>query len=371
MGGSWKVARLAGVDVFLHWTFLLFIGWIFVVYLTAGQSWTAAWMGVAFTLSIFGCVMLHELGHALAARMFGVPTQDITILPIGGVARLKRIPEHPLQECIIAIAGPVVNVLIAAVLAVIIMGLSGLGQLWYDAVLSGHFLQNLMWANIALVIFNLIPAFPMDGGRMFRAFLALFLDHPTATRIAAGVGQLMAVLFAVAGLFGNPMLLFIALFIYLGAAGEAQIAEIRTLLRGIPVRAAMMTRFWTLSPEEPLSEVAHEFLASMQQDFPVVDHGRLVGMLRRTDLAKGLEESSGYLTVADVMSREFPVVSDTDLLDCVMEEMQQSDWSVVPVLHGNRLVGLINTDNIGKLLMLRSALGIPSRPNRMEQCLSQ
>jgi CBS domain-containing protein len=302
----------------------------------------------------------------MAARAFGVPTRDITIWPIGGVARLGRIPEHPVQEFVIAVAGPLVNVLIAAVLAVVVLSLMGASQLWYGAVLTGRFLQNLMWANIVLMIFNLVPAFPMDGGRMLRAGLAAFLEYSTATRIAAAVGQGLAILFAFAGIFTNPLLLFVAMFVYLGAAGEAQMVEVRSMLRGIPVREAMMTRFRTLSPNDSLRTAAAELLAGMQQDFPVVQQGRLVGMLRRADLAEGLKESFGHMRVADVMTRECPVACEHDLLEGAMSAMQEGSCAVLPVVRGRRVVGLIDTENVGELLMIRSALSDNGRVRHSE-----
>lgn len=365
MNWSWRIARLAGVDVFLHWTFLLLIGWILFSYLASGASMTAAWLGVGFVIALFGCVVLHELGHAVAARRFGVPTRDITIYPIGGVARLARIPEHPFQEFVIAVAGPLVNVAIAAILGVSLLFVSGASNLMFGEVLSGRFLQNLMWANIALVVFNLIPAFPMDGGRMLRAGLATFMDYSKATRIAASIGQGLAILFAIAGLFvvGNPMLLFIAMFIYLGAAGEAQMVEVRSLLRGVPVREAMMTRFETLSPSDSLATAARELLAGVQQDFPVVDDERFIGILHRRDLAEGLKETSPDRTIAEFVQQSCQTVGERDLLETVMGQMQENECSVIPVLRGETLIGLIDTENIGELMMIRSA-NSPSSSSR-------
>lgn len=356
MKWSWKIARIVGVDIYLHWTFLLLISWILFSELLAGSSWSAAWLGVGMVLALFGCVVLHELGHALAARLYGVPTQDITILPIGGVARLGRIPEHPVQELVIAIAGPLVNLVIAAVLLLVLLLLNS-GDLWFGAASTGHFLQNLMWANIVLVLFNLLPAFPMDGGRVLRASLAGVLEYSRATRIAATIGQAMAILFALAGLLivDNPLLLLVALFIYLGAASEARMVETRSVLRGIPVREAMMTRFHTLSPDDSLRVAARELLAGSQQDFPVVEAGRFVGMLRRTELAQGLAESSSDTLIRERMSTEYPVVSEFDLLEHVMIDMQQGA-AAVPVISGERLVGLVDTENVGEWLMIRAAI---------------
>jgi Zn-dependent protease/predicted transcriptional regulator len=359
MRWSIKIARLAGIDVYLHWTFMLLIGWILFSYMARGAGIIEAWKGVAFVLALIACVVLHELGHALAARKFGVPTRDITLYPIGGVARLARIPEHPLQEFVIAIAGPLVNVVIAVVLGAVLifLGTLGTGNLLSTEIESSHFLQNLMSANIALVLFNLIPAFPMDGGRMLRAGLAAFMKYADATRIAAGVGQILAILFAVAGIFwlNNPMLVFIAFFIYMGAAGERQLAEARSLLRGIPVRDAMMTRFQTLQPTDSLATAARELLAGVQQNFPVVENEQLVGVLHRSDLAEGLEASSTERKIAELMHRNCHVVSEFDLLESVMMEMQEHDCLIVPVVREGRLVGLIDTENIGELMMIRAA----------------
>ncbi len=355
MNWSWKIGRLAGIDVFLHWTFPLLMGWVLFSQLAIGADWFAAWMHLAFVLSIFGCVLLHELGHALAAREFGVPTRDITLLPIGGVAHLERIPERPWHEFVIAIGGPLVNLVIAAAIFVGLV-LVDAGKLWFGEIATGYFWQDLMWANVALVLFNLIPAFPMDGGRILRAALASRLSYSHATRIAATVGQVMAMVFVIVGLFvvNNPMLLLVALFVYFGAAAESQMVDARSILRGIPVRDAMMTRFETLSVDDSLGIAARELLAGTQQDFPVTDQGRLVGMLRRADLAQGLGESAYHRSVREVMTCDCLVVSELDLLDNVMLGMQRGCLSV-PVVRGDRLVGLLDTENIGEFMMIRSA----------------
>lgn len=372
MGWSWKIGRVAGVDIYLHWTFLLLLGWVFFAYLVAGKGMVAAWMGIAFILSLFGCVVLHELGHAMAARLFGVATRDITILPIGGVARLGRIPENAFQEFVIAAAGPIVNVIIAGVLAIVLAGLGGLTEPWSPAVLTGNLPQDLLRANVALVVFNLIPAFPMDGGRMLRALLASFLAYTTATRIAAGVGQGLAILFAIVGLLvlHDPILVFIAMFVYLAASSEAQMVEVRSLMRGILVRDAMMTRFQTLSPGNSLDEAAAELLAGGQQDFPVVQQDHLVGMLRRADLAEGLRAASHEGLVGDAMTRQCAVVSEDDQLDTAIREMQHSSCTVLPVMRGERLIGLIDKENIGELLMIRSALGEDRRVREPEKIVA-
>jgi Zn-dependent protease len=218
MKWSWKIGTLAGIELRIHVTFLLLLGWVGARHWMLGKNTDAALSGVGFILALFGCVLLHELGHSLAARKYGIPTRDITLLPIGGVARLERMPEKPGQELWVALAGPAVNVVIAAVLFAWLSLTHGWAPLSQLHVAAGPFLERLLVANVSLVLFNLIPAFPMDGGRVLRAVLASRMEYVKATQIAAGVGQGLALVFGFAGLFSNPMLLFIALFVLIGAS---------------------------------------------------------------------------------------------------------------------------------------------------------
>ncbi len=219
MRGSWRLTRIAGIDVSIHWSFGLLLAFILVSGLFAGGVVTAL-SELAFISLLFGCVVLHELGHALAARAFGIPTHGITLLPIGGVAQLDRIPRNPWQEFVIAIAGPAVNVVLAVGLFLFLPISYGLGEIASVGWLAGGLATRLLIVNIALVIFNMLPAFPMDGGRVLRAVLATFTDYCDATRIAVRVGQAVAVLFVIAGLFYNPFLLLIAAFVVLAAQAE-------------------------------------------------------------------------------------------------------------------------------------------------------
>jgi Zn-dependent protease len=224
MRSSLKVASIFGIEVRIHLTFLLFLVWIwFSYYQIAGFA--GAVQGVLFILALFACVLLHEFGHAFAARGFGIETPDITLLPIGGVARLSRIPEKPWQELVVAIAGPLVNVVIAAALISVIHGSAALEQLEYLESPRIELLAKLASVNVMLVLFNLIPAFPMDGGRVLRALLAMAMPYAQATQIAAWIGQGLAVVFGIFGLFGNPLLIFIAFFIFVGAQQEAAMAR--------------------------------------------------------------------------------------------------------------------------------------------------
>lgn len=359
MRWSWKIGQVAGIGIYVHWTFLILIGWIAMADLAEKQDPGEALEGVGFVLVLFGCIVLHELGHALTAKRYGVKTQDITLLPIGGLARLERIPENPAQEFWIAIAGPAVNVAIAGVLAAVLLllGQQEFGPL-HALPTRGNFLEQLMYVNGLLVVFNLIPAFPMDGGRVLRAVLAHFSgDYVAATQTAASIGQALAILFGFLGLFGtNPMLMFIALFVFLGAQEEAQSVQMRAALKGLPVRHAMMTRVRALSPDDTLETAVQELLAGSQQDFPVVVEGRVAGLLLRGDVMRALAEGGAEQRVADVMRAQCATVEDAEMLASTFQRMRESDCASLPVVRSGQFVGLITLENVGELLMVDSAL---------------
>jgi len=356
MKWSFKLGTFAGIGVYVHWTFLLLVGWIFVAHLSQGKDPTQAAIGVGFILALFVCVVLHEFGHALTARRYGVRTRDITLLPIGGLARLERIPEKPMQEFWVAVAGPAVNVVIALALFVALILLNSLNQLYQFELLKGHFLVRLMWVNVFLVAFNLLPAFPMDGGRVLRALLATRLGRRRATVIAANVGQGMAILFGIVGFLYNPMLIFIAIFVYLGAQAEAGLVEMQSALAGMRVSDAMMTHFRTLAAEDSLDTAIRELLAGSQQDFPVTTNGQVVGILRRNDLVKALSEGRRNAHVGEVMTRECEAVDASATLTATLEGMRGRECASTPVLAEGRLVGLLTLENVSELVMVNTAL---------------
>lgn len=231
---GWKIGEIADIGIFIHWSFLILPLLVAASSLSAGLGVAATVQTVVFIFAVFGCVVLHELGHALMARRFGIQTQNITLLPIGGVANLDRMPERPRDELAVALAGPAVNVGIAAGLLLLFALAGNPGFVLSSAGLAHSFLVRLFWANVGLVLFNLLPAFPMDGGRVLRALLATQTSHLRATNIAARVGQVMAILFAVAGLFGNWMLVFIAGFIFLAGRAEASAVRAKACWSGFP-----------------------------------------------------------------------------------------------------------------------------------------
>jgi Zn-dependent protease/CBS domain-containing protein len=355
MKWSIKIGRLFGIDVFVHFTFLLLLVFLGFVYWQRTDSTEAALYGVAFILALFGCVLLHELGHALMARRYGIQTRDITLLPIGGLARLERMPEDPMQEFWVAVAGPAVNVVIAGLLFLWIAATGGShsGELGFEA---GSVAHRLMAVNIFLVLFNLLPAFPMDGGRVLRALLSARIGRRRATVIASNICQGMAIVFGILGFLYNPFLVFIAIFVYLGAQAEAGLVEMQSALQGLTVQDAMMTRFRTLSRFDTLGKAVDELLAGSQQDFPVVDQDEPIGILRRNDLVKALTENRRDTAVQDVMCRECEAVEAWTALRPVVETMQTQACSTVPVVQAGRLVGLLTLENISEMIMINNAL---------------
>jgi Zn-dependent protease len=317
--------------------------------------------GVAFILALFGCVVLHEFGHALTARRFGIKTRDITLLPIGGLARLERMPDDPRQELWVALAGPAVNVVIAAALFALVQVTGTFTPLSTLGVTSGSFLERLMIVNVFLAGFNMLPAFPMDGGRVLRATLAIRMDYTRATQLAANIGQGMAFLFGLLGLFFNPFLIFIALFVWIGAGQEAAMTQMKAALGGIPLERAMITEFRTLSPSDTLARAVELLLSGAQQDFPVVEDRAVVGILTRANLLTALARQEQHSPVADVMQRDFLVADASDMIDVAFQRLQGRDCHTIPVIRRGHLVGLLTMENVGEFLGVQTAIGAADR----------
>ena len=356
MKWSMKLGRILGIDVYVHFTFLLLLGFVGLAHWMTERSLEAALTGLLFFTGLFACVLLHEYGHALAARKYGIATRDITLLPIGGLARLERMPDKPSQELVVALAGPLVNVIIAAGL---FLGLTLTGT-WQPlaslTTTSGNLLERLLAVNVFLVLFNLLPAFPMDGGRVLRSLLAMRLDYARATRIAARIGQGMALVFGFIGLFTNPMLLLIALFVWVGAAQEAAAAEMKASFTGVTVRDAMLTDFRALSPQDSLGDVTKLLLAGSQTDFPVADGGRVVGILDHAALFQALRERGDLAQVGDVMRSAYVTLRADQSLDEAIAEVRAEGGLTMAVTEEERFVGLLTPENVGEFFMIRRAL---------------
>lgn len=367
MRWSWKIGEFAGIGVHIHATFWLLILFILIAHWMQGHGLMTALYGVAFILAIFACVVMHEYGHALMARRYGIRTRDITLLPIGGLARLERMPEEPRQELWVALAGPAVNVVIAAALYILLAGLGRTPGLEGLQWVGGDFLTKLMVINIWLVLFNMLPAFPMDGGRVLRAFLAERMEYTRATQIAARTGQAMAYLFGLIGLFTNPFLIFIALFVWMGAEQEAAMVQMRTSLGGIPVARVMLTDFRALRQDDPLSTAIDHILAGWQQDFPVVENEKVVGVLTRDNLLKSLARGGVNLPVREAMQSDIRTADSHDMLEDALALLHSCECHSIPVVHRGRLVGMLTPDNVGEFLAIESALRQAARITRARQ----
>jgi Zn-dependent protease/CBS domain-containing protein len=364
MKWSWRVGSIAGIALHVHATFLILLAYLAIREYRSSGSAAAAINGVVFVLAIFATVVLHELGHALAARRYGIKTRDITLLPIGGVARLERMPREPRQELVVALAGPAVNVVIAALLYGWLRATGGVPASIETASMSAaifdrEFLAQLLAVNVWLVLFNLIPAFPMDGGRVLRAVLAMRdRDYARATERAAKVGKFFALVFAILGFFvlGNPFLVFIALFVWLGAAGEAAAAQTSATLDGVPIQALMITDVRTLSPTDPLARAVDLILDGFQQDFPIVEGSVVKGMLTRARLLKALAEGGDQTSVGDVMERDFQQAAPSEQAEVVLARLKNCGCHSLPVIDGGRLLGVLTMDNVGEFVMVQAAL---------------
>lgn len=352
---SLSLGRVAGIQVFVHWTFLILIGYIVYSNLKQGMGTVDILWSILFILTLFACVTLHELGHALAAKRYNIKTSNITLLPIGGVAQLESMPEKPKEELVVALAGPMVNVVIAGLLFPLLSLSGGLDNLDVTRFSHHNFLPSLMVVNIWLAVFNMIPAFPMDGGRVLRALLSFKFERHVATRIAASIGQLLAIGFVFVGFFSNPFLIFIGVFIFLGAQGEAQYAQARSLLSGYTVANAVMKQVPTLKPTDTIDYASDQLLASQNKNFLVVDGAIVLGTLSRDEIIKALRENKRAETVDRFMNREFLSLQIQMPLEDAWTTLRTKQQSAAPVFSNNVLVGMLDTENVAEFLMISEA----------------
>ena len=355
MPWSITIGRVAGTAIRVHITFILFLVWIGASALRQGGQ-EAAIQNVTFIVLLFACVLLHEFGHIFTALHFGIHTPEVTLLPIGGVASLERIPEKPGQEFAVAIAGPMVNVVIALGL-VLAAGAIIPDQLDKIDDPNISLLARLATANIFLAVFNMVPAFPMDGGRVLHAILTMRMGPQKATQLAARIGQGFAFLLGFAGLFGNPLLIFIAIFVYVAAAGEAQDSAFRAAVDGLRVADAMETRFASISIEASLGEAVEVLLSTPQHEFPVVDgHAKPVGLLVREDLIAALRARPREAPVADCVRAPIPTVRSTqDLAEGLTHLAGVATPAISVVNEDGILVGMLTRENVAEMMMIKTA----------------
>ncbi len=375
MNWSFRVAHVAGIDIKVHITF-------FLILILGALPWagpygiTGALFGVLLILLLFVCVTLHELGHSIVARLFGIPVREIILLPLGGVALLGRNPSKPLHELLIAIAGPLVNVVIAGILLLATSASILFGGLDGRVLIDGSALRPslatlLFWllqANIALVLFNMIPAFPLDGGRVLRAVLAMFMSYQRATRIASFIGQMLAILLGVFGLFGgNFLLVLVAIFIFFGAGQENIEGQARTVLTTLRVGDAYNKHALTLSIGDRVSKVVDYILTSYQPDFAVLQGSSLIGIVTREDVLRALSTSTQDAYVTMIMQREIARVEAAASLDDVRQVMADQRVRVVAVYDGPVYLGLISIEDISEAFAVISFLQRQEDAKRAQQ----
>jgi Zn-dependent protease len=356
MNWSLYLGKYAGIKVYLHWTFSLLLLWIAISGISQGQSSMQIFLTIGFILAVFFCVLLHEFGHALMARRFHFKTKYITLLPIGGLAQMEKLPDDPKQELWVALAGPLVNIIIAGLLLPFLPNLESIAPESINMVSPGNFLLFLFSVNLILALFNLLPAFPMDGGRVFRALLSFKLSRAQATRLAAAIGQFMAILFVFAGLFYNPFLVLIGIFIFLGAQAENNMVQSQSQLKGFLVKDVLMKDFPVLSPEDPLSKPTNLLLDSQSTDFVVMDKDQIVGILSRSELIRGLHDKGSDGKIAEVMVKEFKHLTPDQALEEVYLEMRSTGQSILPVIQNGELLGILDTENISEFILIKEAM---------------
>jgi len=372
MSWSIKLFRIRGIEVKVHLTFLLILVWAAYRWgISQGKGWEGALFGVVVTLLLFVCVTLHEFGHSFQALRFGIPVKDITLWPFGGLAQIERIPEDPKQELRIAIAGPLVSLAVALVLILLSLVVNIQGWMSVDRLYQAlgdvsweGLLAYLVISNLMLALFNLVPAFPMDGGRMLRAFLAMRMDHGRATKLAIGIGQALAWVLGLWGFVsGSYTLIFVAVFVYMAAGQEGRTVQVKDILGDVRVGRVMSRQVETLASDDPL-DVAVEFtLHTLQADFPVVENERLVGFLDEKDLLAGLKGADSERRVGQAMRRDYVAVSADASLFEVQQQMSSARLRAVPVTDGDRLVGMLTLADVNeayRLLSVESRLLIAS-----------
>lgn len=362
MKHSLTLGRPFGIKVAVHWTFLLIIAWVIFLNLQQGANTQQILYSVLFILAIFICVVIHELSHSLTARRYGIPTKSITLLPIGGLADLQKMPEKPREEFAVSVAGPLSNIVIGLVIMLFLLVTDNLNisSTYFQSITGKNFFIVLMFANLMLAVFNLLPAFPMDGGRIFRSLMAMYFSREKATYVAMNIGKIFALGLAILGVFVNPFLIFIAIFIFIGAQKEYEQIRYTSVLTGYHVQDVLMHEFTTLKEEETLRKAVDLLLDTPEQRFVVVDdENRVKGILTRNNIIQGLSEQGEDLNIRQVMNREITTFNPHTSLEHAFQTMRNQRIAMAPVVENDRLLGIIDMDNINEFIMIRSAIKRP------------
>ncbi|MEX0720921.1 MAG: site-2 protease family protein [Balneolaceae bacterium] len=361
MNGSLQLGRVAGIKVQIHWTFWFLIPFVIFLVLSRGGDFEEVLWSTGFILALFACVVLHEFGHALTAKIYDIETRSITLLPIGGVANMIEIPEDPKAEFLVAIGGPIVNVVIALLIYLIVPL-----EIFFNqdpetlqeelSVISGHnFLFYLFTANIALVLFNMLPAFPLDGGRVARALLSIKMGRVKATQTAAALGKFLAIALFVIGIFFNFILALIAIFIYFGAESENMMVMQLNLLQDYKVKDAMITRFTVLNPDDTLNDVVQHILNTTERDFVVANESGVQGIVFMADLLESINRFGYSTEVSEIMNKEFEPLKPDDPLPQAYRKIRRAQKNFFPVVDNQKLQGIIDVKNIDEFLKFKAA----------------
>jgi Zn-dependent protease/CBS domain-containing protein len=352
MKWSIPMGRVWGIPIRMHLTFFLLLTWIAWLGWSVDGLQSSLW-ALALIICLFGCVVLHELGHSFVAIRFGAHVQSVTLLPIGGVASMRSIPEKPYQELLVSLAGPSVNVVIALVLMAARGGYHALGPNVFPMSV-GELADALVNANLVLAAFNLIPAFPMDGGRVLRSVLALFLPFHRATAGAAMLGQILAVGFVLVGLVKNPFLVVIGVFIFFGAKTEERTVRVRNMLRDVRAEDVMVTDFVNIGPGDTVARCLENVYHRKQEDFVVEVEGRLVGVVARKDWMDALHRGGPDTQIEEIMRRHFITVVPKTPLSRLYRDLWHLKQGVFPVMDGGKLVGLLTLEDVSRFLAVQT-----------------
>jgi Zn-dependent protease len=350
---SWRAGVVAGIPIRIHVTLALLLGWIALASIASGLGPHATLAGLGLVIAVFAVVVIHELGHALVARHYGFRTREILLLPIGGIASLERLPDRPAQELAIALVGPAINLAIAGLLWVGIAATGGSVDPALANTVGKEFVVQLMWINLWLALFNLLPAFPMDGGRALRALLAMRLGRPRATEIAAGIAKVFAVVLAVIGILFNPWLVLIAAVVWFGARRDAAVVRLRAAIVDVPVSAAMKRYIEVVTPDQSLEHAAELLVATGQGQLPIVDHGKLTGVLTHADIARGLATAGSLGTVATAPHHDVVSVASSEPLEQVFDQLVASPDAIAVVVDHDVPVGIVTPEQLAMFASLR------------------
>lgn len=356
MKGALKIGKIAGIGLFIHWTFLILIAFIIYVNYKAGHNLTQILWSIFFILTIFVTVLLHELGHALAAKRYKLQTTDITLLPIGGLARLEKLPEKPSEELVVALAGPMVNIVIAFITSLFIqipVNSADLISQLSGGINSSTFFLNFFLVNVWLALFNLIPAFPMDGGRILRAILSYKLQRHIATKIAARIGQFLALGFIFLGMFYNPFLVIIGIFVIIAAQIETNYTDSKQVLKGYKVRDIVMRKFLAIESDETLAAAIKLLLDSQSKDFLITKDGRATGTLNRDEIIAALSQKGENIRLETIMNRELIYLNADSYLEEVFETIYKNKSSLLLVMENQELIGTLDTENLLEFILIK------------------